>query len=142
MKPLKLFLASILFSLTVSCAGTGTKSLSMINMSVDSDETAAFFVRKKRFVASGGLVKITLDGNEIGRLGVGEMERVNIEPGSHTARVSIANILMAGTGSDAVAFNAEKGKAYYFIVDYDQGLFTGKWAITETSKNGFTKALN
>ena len=101
-----------------------------------------WFVRKKRFVAGGAFVKVTLDGKEIGRLGVGEMERVSIEPGSHTARVSITNILMAGTGSDATAFNADQGKAYYFIVDYDQGLFTGKWSITETSKNGFTKALN
>ena len=142
MKTLRIFLAITLFSLTVSCAGTGTKSLSMINLNVDSDEAAAFFVRKKRFVASGGLVKIQLDGNEIGKLGIGEMERVSIEPGSHTARVSISNILQAGIGGDAVAFNAEKGKAYYFIVDYDQGLFTGKWSITETSKNGFTKALN
>ena len=101
-----------------------------------------FLCEKKRFVASAGLVKISLDGNEIGKLGIGEMERVNIEPGSHTARVSIGNILQAGVGADAVAFNAEEGKAYYFIVDFDQGLFTGKWSITETSKNGFTKALN
>ena len=50
------------------------------------------------------------------------MERVNIEPGSHTARVSIGNILQAGVGADAVAFNVE-GKAYYFIVDFDQGLY-------------------
>lgn len=56
MKILKIFLAITLFTLTISCSGTGTKSLSMINMNVDSDETAAFFVRKKRFVASGGLV--------------------------------------------------------------------------------------
>ena len=132
----------IILPVLASCTGTGTKSLSMINLNVDSDEAAAFFVRKKRFVAGGALVKVTLDGKEIGRLGVGEMERVSIEPGSHTARVSITNILMAGTGSDATAFNADQGKAYYFIVDYDQGLFTGKWSITETSKNGFTKALN
>ena len=132
----------IILPVLASCAGTGTKSLSMINLNVDSDETAAFFVRKKRFVASAGLVKISLDGNEIGKLGVGEMERINIEPGSHTAGVTISNLLQAGIGGDAVAFNAEKGKAYYFIVDFDQGLFTGKWSITETSKNGFTKALN
>ena len=132
----------LVFLASVSCAGTGTKSLSMINLNVDSDETAAFFVRKKRFVASAGTVKVTLDGSEIGKLGIGEMERVSIEPGAHTARVSIANILQAGIGGDSVAFNAEKGKAYYFIVDYDQGLFTGKWSITETSKNGFLKAKN
>ena len=142
MRLIKLLLSITLLTLTVSCAGTGTKSLSMINLNVDSDETAAFFVRKKRFVASGGLAKIALDGNEIGKLGVGEMERISIEPGSHTARVTISNLLQAGIGGDAVAFNAEEGKAYYFIVDYDQGLFTGKWSITETSKNGFTKALN
>ena len=57
----------IILPVLASCAGTGTKSLSMINLNVDSDETAAFFVRKKRFVASAGLVKISLDGNEVGK---------------------------------------------------------------------------
>ncbi len=141
-KFLNTLLILIILPVLISCAGTGTKSLSMINLGVDPDESAVFFVRKKKYIASAGLVKIILDGEEIGKLGVGEMERVSIEPGSHNARVALGSILQAGTGTDSAAFVAEKGKAYYFIVDFEAGLFSGKWTITETSKNGFTKARN
>ena len=128
----------IILPVLASCAGTGTKSLSMINLNVDSDETAAFFVENVLLLCRSS--KISLDGNEVGKLGVGEIE--NKYRTRFSTAGSIGNILQAGVGSDAVAFNADEGKAYYFIIDFDQGLFTGKWSITETSKNGFTKALN
>ena len=132
----------LLTAVLASCAGTGTSSLSMINLEVGKDESVAFFVRKKKYMASLGLVKVVMDGQEVGKLGIGEMERVRVNPGAHNINVSIGNILQLGTGSDATAFIAEKGKAYYFIVDYEQKLFSAQWTITETSATGFKKALN
>ena len=82
-----------------------------------------------------------MDGEEIARLGIGEMERISIKPGSHSASVKIGNILQAGVGGDA-AFIAEKGKGYYFIVDIETGFFTMSWTLTETTADGFRKALN
>ena len=35
-----------------------------------------------------------------------------------------------------------QGKKYFFIVDYDVGLFSGKWKLTETTENGFQGSLN
>ena len=110
----------LLTAVLASCAGTGTSSLSMINLEVGKDESIAFFVRKKKYMASLGLVKVVMDGQEVGKLGIGEMERVRVNPGAHNINVSIGNILQLGTGSDATAFIAEKGKGYYFIVDYEQ----------------------
>ena len=132
----------LLTAVLTSCVGTGTSSLSMINLEVGKDESIAFFVRKKKYMASLGLVKVVMDGQEVGKLGIGEMERVRVNPGAHNINVSIGNILQLGTGSDATAFVAEKGKAYYFIVDFEQKLFSGQWTITETSAAGFKKALN
>ena len=132
----------LLTAVLASCAGTGTSSLSMINLEVGKDESVAFFVRKKKYMASLGLVKVVMDGQEVGKLGIGEMERVRVNPGAHNINVSIGNILQLGTGSDATAFIAEKGKAYYFIVDYEQKLFSAQLTITETSAAGFKKALN
>lgn len=132
----------LLTAVLASCAGTGTSSISMINLEVGKDESVAFFVRKKKYMASLGLVKVVMDGQEVGKLGIGEMERVRVNPGAHNINVSIGNILQLGTGSDATAFIAEKGKAYYFIVDYEQKLFSAQWTITETSAAGFKKALN
>lgn len=132
----------LLTAVLASCAGTGTSSISMINLEVGKDESVAFFVRKKKYMASLGLVKVVMDGQEVGKLGIGEMERVRVNPGAHNINVSIGNILQLGVGSDATAFIAEKGKAYYFIVDFEQKLFSSQWTVTETSAAGFRKALN
>ena len=55
----------LLTAVLASCAGTGTSSLSMINLEVGKDESVAFFVRKKKYMASLGLVKVVMDGQEV-----------------------------------------------------------------------------
>ena len=101
-----------------------------------------FIGRKNKYTASAALPKILLDGVEVARLGVGEMERMNISEGSHKLQTKIGNVLQLGTGADSSSFIAEKGKKYFFIVDYDIGFFSGKWKLTETTENGFQGSLN
>ena len=79
----------LLTAVLASCAGTGTSSLSMINLEVGKDESIAFFVRKKKYMASLGLVKVVMDGQEVGKLGIGEMERVRVNPGAHNINVFV-----------------------------------------------------
>ena len=137
------FLIFVFFATVLTaCVGTGTKNLSAINFEVPSDDSAIFLVRKKKYFGSAALVKIIVDGREVGKLGVGEMERIAISPGSHTINVKIGSILQAGIGGDATAFIAEKGQSYFFIADMEQGFFAGKWTITPTTKAGFTQVLN
>ena len=133
-----------IFTATVltACAGTGTKNFSAISFEVPSNESAVFVVRKKRYVASAGLIKIILDGREIAQLGIGEMEKVPIQPGSHKVEAKIGNILQLGIQGDVHAFIAEKGKSYFFIADYDPGLLTAKWSLTPTTESGFRGAAN
>ena len=137
----KLFLLILFFALT-ACAGTGTKNYSSINYEAPSDQAVLFVGRKNRFIAGGALPKIILDGQEIARLGVGEMERLNVSPGPHKLQTKIGNLLQVGIGGDAASFIAEKGKKYFFIIDYDAKLFSGQWEITETTESGFQGSLN
>ena len=135
------FLVGVMLLVT-ACAGTGTKNYSSISYETPSDQAVLFVGRKSRFIAGGALPKILLDGQEIAKLGVGEMERVNISSGSHKLQTKIGNLLQIGVGSDSAAFIAEKGKKYFFIVDFDQGFFSSKWKLTETTENGFQGSLN
>ena len=132
----------ILYLVLAGCAGTGTKNYGSISYEAPSDQAVLFIGRKNRYVASAALPKILLDGQEIAKLGIGEMERLNISAGSHKLQTKIGSVLQLGTGGDASAFVAEKGKKYFFIIDYDTGLFSGKWKITETTENGFQGSLN
>jgi hypothetical protein len=137
----KFFLLIIFFALT-ACAGTGTKNYSSISYEAPTDQAALFIGRKSRYVASAALPKILLDGKEIARLGVGEMERLNVSVGAHKLQTKIGNILQLGTGGDATSFVAEKGKKYYFIIDFDQKMFSANWTIIETTEGGFQGSLN
>ena len=137
----KFFLLIIFFALT-ACAGTGTKNYSSISYEAPTDQAALFVGRKSRYVASAALPKILLDGKEIARLGVGEMERLNVSAGAHKLQTKIGNVLQLGMGGDSTSFVAEKGKKYFFIIDYDQKLFSSNWTILETTEGGFQGSLN
>tara|TARA_B100000767_G_scaffold264086_1_gene278556 strand:- start:1924 stop:2343 length:420 start_codon:yes stop_codon:yes gene_type:complete len=137
----KFFLLIIFFALT-ACAGTGTKNYSSISYEAPSDQAALFIGRKNRYVASAALPKILLDGKEIAKLGVGEMERLNVSVGAHKLQTKIGNVLQLGMGGDSTSFVAEKGKKYFFIIDYDQKLFSSNWTILETTEGGFQGSLN
>ena len=144
LKKINLKLILLVFaSLTlINCAGTGTKNYGSINYEAPTDQAVVFVGRVNRYIASAGLVSIVLDGEEIGKLGIGEMERLNVSPGSHKIQTKIGNILQVGVGGDATAFVAKEGKKYFFLVDYDAGLFSAKWKIIETTESGFQGSLN
>jgi hypothetical protein len=138
----KLLIILFILPVLASCAGTGTKDYSSISYEAPSDQAVLLIGRKNRFVAGAALPKILLDGQEIAKLGVGEMERLNISVGPHKLQTKIGNILQLGTGGDSTSFVAEKGKKYFFIIDFDQKLFSANWSIIETTEGGFQGSLN
>jgi hypothetical protein len=99
-------------------------------------------VRPERFVAGGVRIGVFVDGQEIGKLGVGEMEKYPVKPGGHSINIKSGDLGGFGISSDAYSIIAEPNKNYFFIIDFDQGFFSGSWKITETSEQGFRKALN
>ena len=139
---IRLFIFLFFLSVLAGCAGTGTKNYSTISYEAPDDQAVLFVGRKNRYVASAALPKILLDGQEIAKLGIGEMERLNISAGSHKIQTKIGSVLQLGTGGDSASFVAEKGKKYFFIIDYDAKLFSANWTIMETTESGFQGALN
>ena len=139
---LKIFYSVFLLFLLNNCVGTGTKNLSQLSFQNKPGEASMFFVRPERFVAGGVRIGVFVDGQEIGKLGVGEMEKYPVKPGGHSVNIKSGDITGFGISSDAYSIVAEQNKNYFFIIDYDQGFFSQSWKITETSEQGFRKALN
>ena len=139
---LKIFYSVFLLFLLNNCVGTGTKNLSQLSFQNKPGESSMFFVRPERFVAGGVRIGVFVDGQEIGKLGVGEMEKYPVKPGGHSVNIKSGDITGFGISSDAYSIVAEQNKNYFFIIDYDQGFFSQSWKITETSEQGFRKALN
>ena len=139
---LKIFFSVFLLFLLNNCVGTGTKNLSQLSFQNKPGESSMFFVRPERFVAGGVRIGVFVDGQEIGKLGVGEMEKYPVKPGGHSVNIKSGDIGGFGISSDAYSIIAEPNKNYFFIIDLDQGFFSSSWKITETSEQGFRKALN
>lgn len=124
-----------------ACAGTGTKNLSQLSFQNKPGESSLFFVRPERFVAGGGRVTVFVNGQEIAKLGIGEMEKVPVKPGAQSISAKAGDLLF-GVGGDSYSLIADPNKNYFFIVDIDVGFFSSSFKITETSEQGFRKALN
>ena len=138
---LKIFFSFILLLFLSNCAGTGTKILSQLSFQNKPGESALFFVRPERFVAGGGRVVVFVNGQEIGKLGIGEVEKVPVKPGPQSISVKATDLLL-GVGGDAYSLIVDPNKNYFFIVDIDVGFFSSSFKITETSEQGFRKSLN
>ena len=115
----------------------------MINFELPGDnESALFFVRKKQFVAGGQPSKIFVDNIEVSKITSGQLDKIIVKPGRHIIRTGIANVLGVGILADKVTVNTKNGSSHYFIIYYKAGLLTGKFSVTETTKNGFLQASN
>jgi hypothetical protein len=110
----KLLILFFLIPVLSSCAGTGTKNYSSISYEAPTDQAALFVGRKNRYVGSAALPKILLDGKEVAKLGVGEMERLNVSVGAHKLQTKIGSLLQIGTGGDSTSFVAKKKKKILF----------------------------
>ena len=143
MKRLLTYLLLILIPVLTSCATTGTKDISMINFELPGDnESALFFVREKQLLGGGQPSKIFVDNIEVSKIISGQFDKIIVEPGRHIIRTEMGNVLGVGIVPVEVTVNTKNGSSHYFIINYKAGLLTGKFRITETTKNGFLQASN
>ena len=101
-----------------SCVGTGQRAnqLSYASFDPPTDQAGLYIARQKQYFAGGQLIKVLVDGVEIGKLGSGEFETENVSPGNHSIRVSISNILGIGIGGDSVSITTEKRETIFFYI--------------------------
>ena len=143
-KLFKILSLGIIIVFLNSCGGvpgTGGKNYSELKLEIPENETIIFVGRKNRGYGSLATVKILLNGEDIGNLGIGEFLKRNISPGSHKVYAKQGSKMQWGTGEDSIAFVAQKGKAYFFIADFEKKLLGGSWNIIETTLNGFEGSI-
>jgi len=127
------FLILISFFL-FSCSGTGSKTRPNISSS-NTENTNLYFVRESGYVASGVLAKITVNGNEIARLGAKEYTTHSVSD-DFRINVSGSGIGGIGMGGDSTSGISNK-KNYFFIIGVKQNLFSTKFTIKETTESGY-----
>jgi hypothetical protein len=89
---------------------------------VRSGLATVFIYRKRQFTGSALRPSVYCDGNEVGRLSIGQFVETKVPPGSHTFN---------GNDNQADApVTLEAGKEYYFRADLMIGLWKGHFKLT------------
>ena len=125
----------LLFVLTTSCAGTGTKTIPNINIG-NKNITSLFFYITRGYVAGGVLAGLEINGEEIARLGTNEYTQYTVN-GNYSVHVFGAGINGFGMGSGRITGQGKKGAKHYYLISVDAGLFTSSFTIVEVTETTF-----
>ncbi len=132
----------VLFSLLflISCSGTGKKS-AVFFQETRTDHTLIFVKRLTGHPGKAGLIKVTLNGTEIGKLGENERLSAPTEVGPGTLSANFKGFFSVlaspGTAGDTRKFTVNKGEKLFFIIKQDIGMFLKKLRIYPIDQSDF-----
>jgi hypothetical protein len=137
------FVFLIFFSFFLSnCSGTGKSSLSHLGFSDKPSESVIYFTRPAAFAGSYIRAKILVDDKEAAVLGINEMAKFTVKPGTHVIRILSEDPSGALVGKDQSTLNVKPNSNYFFIVKFVVTVVLSDWTLTETSEEGFRKVSN
>lgn len=127
----------ILFLLLSSCAGTGSKEMPSVNHSIKKNMSELYFARSKSLIGGGVVANITINGKQVGKLGVGEFLKYEISPGSYS-------ILVEGDSLNRLLMNSadfrgkiKEGERMFFLIEYEYNFLLHSFSILKTSIRTF-----
>lgn len=119
-----LIISCILFG----CAAHGTLYTDKPHKDeIARDKSRVYVYRIKQFKGSGGATHFLDNGRDMGAINVGGYITFLTEPGAHKVHTSTMGI------DKPLEVNMKPGKAYYFRVDYDPGMWTGTFSVKPMS---------
>ena len=123
-------------SLLVSCSGTGKKG-AVLFQETKTPSTRIFVKRQTGHPRSLALIKVTLNGTEIGKLR--EKGRLSglTEVGSGVLSASFTGLTSIGTSNVSRPFTIKNGEKLFFIITQETGMFLKKLRIYPVSQNDF-----
>lgn len=125
-----------LFVILGSCSGTG-KNLGLLLNETGTKETQIFVKRETGMQGVLALVKVSLNGMEIGSLGDEERLSSPTNVGSGILSVKYEGLASIGSSGSSRSFIIERGKKLYFVIKQDIGLLGSKLKTYTITKNEF-----
>lgn len=137
MKLIRLISALIASLVLAACSGTGVKYDNKIAQEVTNETATIYIARKSAFVGSGVVLKVTVNGQEVGELGSGEILEAKAVSGANVIEV-------VGTGLSGVGPFGYKDGRYefaqvgvenrYVAIGLDHSIFAFNHAIEITEQ--------
>ena len=125
--------------LLVACSGTGVDYNQQLEKSVTTQDGTAFIAREGQWVGGAILLKVILNGSELGELGNNEILTGKIKSGQNTLTIKPQGIGKLSYSDESFNFQSTDSNNAYFIVDLNNKLlgFGSSIVITETTEASF-----
>ena len=136
MRTVVCFLAALLLA---GCAGTGIDYNQQVEKSVTTQDGTAFIAREGQWIGGGVLLKVILNGSELGELGNNEILTGKIKAGQNTLTIKPQGVGKLSYSDESFNFQGTDNKNAYFMIDLNNKLlgFGSSIVITETTEASF-----
>ena len=136
MRVLALF---ILTAALTACSGTGVQYDKQVEKSVTTPDGTAFIAREGQWIGGGVLLKVVLNGVELGELGNNEIVSGKIKKGQNTLTIKPQGVGKLSYSDESFNFQGALTKNSYFMIDLNNTLlgFGSSIVITETTEASF-----
>lgn len=133
------YLAICAAFLLVACSGTGVDYNQHVEKSVTTQDGTAFVAREGQWIGGAVLLKVILNGSELGELGNNEILTGKIKTGQNTLTIKPQGIGKLSYSDESFNFQSTDSNNAYFIVDLNNKLlgFGSSIVITETTEASF-----
>jgi hypothetical protein len=138
MRLMRFFLVLFMSFALASCSGTGSKNYAVVSQTIDTSKGGVVFLKREEgFVGSGALFTVILNGNNIGKLGTGEVVTGELVSGTNTLQVDVKGIQGMGLSPAQSVFENSDGNNRFFNVGLKMGLFLNSLSLIETTEASF-----
>ena len=129
----------VALTLLVGCSGTGVDYNQQVEKSVTTQDGTAFIAREGQWVGGAVLLKVILNGSELGELGNNEILTGKIKSGQNTLTIKPQGLGKLSYSDESFNFQSTDTNNAYFIVDFNNKLlgFGSSIVITETTEASF-----
>jgi hypothetical protein len=131
-----LIIISILF--LSSCSGTGKNNL-ILSQELKSNDTQVFVKRETGFPGIAALIRVLLNGKEIGELGENERLSANTTEGEGSIAAHFTMIASIGANDYPITFKIKKGEKLFFVIKQTLGLMSTTLYIEKVDQDVFFK---
>ena len=131
-----LIIISILF--LSSCSGTGKNNL-ILSQELKSNDTQVFVKRETGFPGIAALIRVLLNGKEIGELGENERLSANTTEGEGSIAAHFTMIASIGANDYPITFKIKKGEKLFFVIKQTLGLISTTLYIEKVDQDVFFK---
>lgn len=136
---MRIFLSVVAGLFLAACSGTGVNYDQQVEKSVTTQDGTAFIAREGQWIGGGVLLKVILNGSELGELGNNEILTGKIKTGQNTLTIKPQGIGKLSYSDESFNFQSTDSNNAYFIVDLNNKLlgFGSSIVITETTEASF-----